>query len=176
MTHPVSESEKVAAHKQEKAAAIAEKEKYIVTWDMLQIFGRTLSKRLLPADQWKGIIAVSRGGLVPAAILARELSIRYVDTLCISSYDHDNQREQLVLKKAELENGGEGFLVVDDLVDSGNTARAIREFYPNAKFVTIFAKPKAKMLVDDYVVDIDQGTWIEQPWDLGLSFIKPISG
>ncbi|VTR23248.1 Xanthine phosphoribosyltransferase [Serratia fonticola] len=87
-------------------------EKYVVTWDMLQMQARKLAHRLLPADQWKGIIAVSRGGLVPASLLARELSIRYVDTVCISSYDHDNQREMKVLKRAE--GDGEGFIVVDD--------------------------------------------------------------
>ncbi len=73
-------------------------EKYVVTWDMLQIHARKLASRLLPVEQWKGIIAVSRGGLVPGALLARELGIRHVDTVCISSYDHDNQRELKVLK------------------------------------------------------------------------------
>ncbi len=72
-------------------------EKYIVTWDMLQIHARKLASRLMPSEQWKGIIAVSRGGLVPGALLARELGIRHVDTVCISSYDHDNQRELKVL-------------------------------------------------------------------------------
>ena len=66
---------------------------------MLQIHARKLAHRLLPADKWTGIIAVSRGGLVPAGLLARELGIRYVDTVCISSYDHDNQREMKVLKR-----------------------------------------------------------------------------
>ncbi|MGL4627362.1 MAG: xanthine phosphoribosyltransferase, partial [Plesiomonas shigelloides] len=75
-------------------------EKYIVSWDMLQIHARKLAHRLLPAEQWKGIIAVSRGGLVPAALLARELGIRHVDTVCISSYDHDHQRALTVLKRA----------------------------------------------------------------------------
>ena len=42
---------------------------------------------------------------------------------------------------------------------------AIREMYPKAHFVTIFAKPAGRPLVDDYVVDIPQDTWIEQPWD-----------
>ncbi|OCG24769.1 xanthine phosphoribosyltransferase [Gilliamella sp. wkB108] len=140
---------------------------------MVQAYGRQLSERLLPANQWKGIIAVSRGGLVPAAILARELSIRYVDTVCISSYDHDHQREKLILKQA---NGdGEGFIVIDDLVDTGNTAHTIREMYPKAHFVTIFAKPAGKPLVDDYVIDIAQDTWIEQPWDTGVVFVKPVS-
>lgn len=105
-------------------------EKYVVTWDMLQIHARKLASRLLPVEQWKGIIAVSRGGLVPGALLARELGIRHVDTVCISSYDHDNQRELKVLKRAE--GDGEGFIVIDDLVDTGGTAVAIREMYPKA--------------------------------------------
>ncbi|SUH10777.1 xanthine-guanine phosphoribosyltransferase [Salmonella enterica subsp. enterica] len=136
-------------------------EKYVVTWDMLQIHARKLASRLMPSEQWKGIIAVSRGGLVPGALLARELGIRHVDTVCISSYDHDNQRELKVLKRAE--GDGEGFIVIDDLVDTGGTAVAIREMYPKAHFVTIFAKPAGRPLVDDYVIDIPQNTWIEQP-------------
>ncbi|GBU14019.1 xanthine phosphoribosyltransferase [Enterobacterales bacterium] len=149
-------------------------EKYVVTWDMLQIHARTMAKRLLPAEQWTGIIAVSRGGLVPAALLARELCIRHVDTVCISSYDHDNQREMQVIKRAE--GDGEGFIVIDDLVDTGGTAKAIREMYPKAHFITIFAKPAGAPLVDDYVIDIPQDTWIEQPWDMGVVFVPPLVG
>ncbi len=147
-------------------------EKYVVTWDMLQIHARKLAQRLLPATQWKGIIAVSRGGLVPGALLARELGIRNIDTVCISSYDHNNQRELTVIKRAE--GDGEGYIVVDDLVDTGGTAKAIRDMYPKAHFVTIFAKPEGRPLVDDYVVDIPQNTWIEQPWDMGVAFLKPL--
>lgn len=148
--------------------------KYVVTWDMLQMHARTLAQRLLPVEQWKGIIAVSRGGLVPAALLARELGIRHVDTVCISSYDYDQKREKVVLKRAE--GDGKGFIVVDDLVDTGGTAHSIREMYPQARFVTIFAKPAGCPLVDDYVVDIPQGTWIDQPWDMGIAFVPPIVG
>ena len=151
-------------------------EKYVVTWDMFQMHARRLSERLLPASQWKGIIAVSRGGLFPVAVLARELGLRHIETVCIASYhDHNNQGELQVLHAAQVPNGGEGFIVVDDLVDTGNTARAIRQMYPNAKFVTVFAKPAGAELVDDYVIDIPQNTWIEQPWDLGLTFVPPLS-
>ena len=151
-------------------------EKYVVTWDMFQMHARKLSERLLPASQWKGIIAVSRGGLFPAAVLARELGLRHIETVCIANYhDHNNQGELQVLHAAQVPNGGEGFIVVDDLVDTGNTARAIRQMYPNAKFVTVFAKPAGAELVDDYVIDIPQNTWIEQPWDLGLTFVPPLS-
>ncbi|MFY1027756.1 xanthine phosphoribosyltransferase [Actinobacillus seminis] len=150
-------------------------EKYVVTWDMFQMHARKLAERLLPATQWKGIIAVSRGGLFPAAVLARELGLRHVDTVCISSYDHNKQGKLTVLHAAQVENGGEGFIVVDDLVDTGNTARAIRELYPNARFVTVFAKPAGENLVDDFVVEIPQNTWIEQPWDMGVTFVPPLA-
>ncbi|MDD1783445.1 xanthine phosphoribosyltransferase [Enterovibrio sp. ZSDZ35] len=147
--------------------------KFVITWDNMQMYTRQLAEKLLPADQWTGIIAVSRGGLVPAAILARELGLRHVDTVCISSYDHDHQRDMQVLKKAD--GDGEGFIVVDDLVDTGGTAEVIREMYPKAKFVTVCAKPAGKHLVDDYVVDIAQDCWIEQPWDMGVTFVEPVA-
>ncbi|VAX76224.1 Xanthine phosphoribosyltransferase [Serratia symbiotica] len=149
-------------------------EKYVVTWDMLQIHTRKLAYRLLPSHQWKGIIAVSRGGLVPASLLARELNIRLVDTVCISSYDHDNQRAMQVLKRAK--GDGEGCILVDDLVDTGGTAKTICEMYPKARFVTLFAKPAGRPFVGDYVVDIPQDTWVEQPWDMALTFVPPIGG
>ncbi len=149
-----------------------EREKHIITWDMLQIHVRKLAKRLLPARQWCGIIAVTRGGLVPACLLARELNIRYIDTICISSYDHDTQREMHILKRAE--GDGEGFIVVDDLVDTGDTAQVIRSTYPKARFVSVFAKPAGRPLVDDYQVDIPQEVWIEQPWDMGIAFTPPL--
>lgn len=148
-------------------------EKYIVTWDMLQIHARKLASRLMPSEQWKGIIAVSRGGLVPGALLARELGIRHVDTVCISSYDHDNQRELKVLKRAE--GDGEGFIVIDDLVDTVvlrlRFVKCIQK-----RTLSPSSQTAGRPLVDDYVVDIPQNTWIEQPWDMGVVFVPPISG
>ncbi len=129
-------------------------EKYVVTWDMLQIHARKLASRLLPVEQWKGIIAVSRGGLVPGALLARELGIRHVDTVCISSYDHDNQRELKVLKRAE--GDGEGFIVIDDLVDTGGPPWRSAKCIPK-RTLSPFS-PAGRPLVDDYVVDIPQDT------------------
>lgn len=146
--------------------------KYIVTWDMLQIYTRSLSKRLIFKKKWKGIIAVSRGGLIPATLLARELSIRYIDTVCIASYNNRNQNDIKILKYNK--SNGKNFLVVDDLVDTGNTAKTIRLIYPKGYFITIFAKPAGKLLVDDYFMDIPQNIWLEQPWDTGITYMKPL--
>ena len=42
-----------------------------------------------------------------------------IDTICVSSYDEQHQREPRILKG--IEGSGAGWLIVDDLVDTGQT-------------------------------------------------------
>lgn len=122
-----------------------------------------------------GIIAVTRGGLVPAAIIARELDIRLVDTLCLSSYSWKERNDEVEILKP-IHSDGEGYLVIDDLVDTGNTALAIRDMLPKAHFVTIYAKPAGRPLVDTVITEVSQDTWILFPWDSEVQFVEPIVG
>ena len=69
---------------------------------------------------------------------------------------------------------GTGFLVVDDLVDTGKTARVVRDLMPKAHFATVYAKPMGRPLVDTYITEVSQDTWIFFPWDTGLAFRPPI--
>jgi len=143
-----------------------------VSWEELHRNAKALSWRLIDKGPWKGIVAVTRGGLVPAAIIARELNIRLIDTVCVSSYDHQNQREARVLKG--VDGDGEGMLIIDDLVDTGKTAVLVRKMLPKAHFATIFAKPAGRPLVDTFVTEVSQDTWIHFPWDIELQYAKPI--
>eukprot|EP01034_Spumella_vulgaris_P015085 gene15085-19271_t len=59
----------------------------IISWVELHRDARYLSEMLHAIGTWKGIIAITRGGLVPAALVARELEIRLIDTICVTSYD-----------------------------------------------------------------------------------------
>ncbi|MDW8469088.1 MAG: hypothetical protein RML56_09075, partial [Burkholderiales bacterium] len=60
----------------------------IVSWvGLAHRDARYLARVLLEKGRWKGIIAVTRGGLVPAALVARELDLRLIDTVCVTSYD-----------------------------------------------------------------------------------------
>jgi xanthine phosphoribosyltransferase len=145
-----------------------------VGWDELHRNARALAWRLLDRGPWEGIIAVTRGGLVPAAIVARELDIRLVDTVCIASYDDRTQGHPIVLKP--VEGDGAGWLIVDDLVDTGSTARVVRDMLPKAHFATIYAKPAGRPLVDTYITEVSQDTWILFPWDLDLQHAPPIAG
>lgn len=142
-------------------------QKYLtVSWEQLHKDSRTLAAKLMERDNIKGLILVSRGGLVPAAIIARELEIRNVDTICIASYDEEHQKKAKVIKCPK--GDGEGYIVIDDLVDSGKTGRLIRKLLPKAYFATVYAKPQGKDIVDTFVVPVEQNVWILFPWDLEM--------
>jgi len=149
------------------------KRSYPISWDQLHRDAKALSWRLHDCDRkWKGIVAVTRGGLVPAAIIARELGIHLIDTICITSYDWQSQGESTVLKP--MEGDGEGLLIIDDLVDTGSTAKVVRDMLPKAYFATVYAKPAGKPLVDAHVTEVSQDTWILFPWDSESRFVEPI--
>ena len=148
---------------------------YPISWEQLHRDSKALSWRLHDKEKpWKGIVAVTRGGMVPAAIIARELGIHYIDTVCITSYDWKAQGRAKILKS--VEGSGEGLLIIDDLVDTGATAKIVRNMLPDAYFATIYAKPAGKPLVDIYVTEVSQDTWILFPWDSESRFVEPIVG
>ena len=143
-----------------------------ISWEQLHRDAKALSWRLVERGPWRGIIAITRGGLVPAAIIARELDVRLVDTVCIASYAGRDQGQIQVLKSTS--GDGNGWLLVDDLVDTGKTARLVRDMLPKAHFATVYAKPEGRPLVDSYITEVSQDTWILFPWDTESQFVEPI--
>ena len=144
-----------------------------VSWDQLHRDARALAWRLAELGPWRSIVAVTRGGLVPATVVARELDIRMIDTVCISSYDHQDQRSAQVLKP--VAGDGEGVLIVDDLADTGATARIVREMLPKAHFACVYTKPAGRGEAHTFVTEVSQDTWIFFPWDTDLQFVPPIA-
>ena len=153
---------------------------FTVSWEELHRHTRVLAARLHSDNNggrgWKGLIAVTRGGLVPAAIIARELDIRLIDTICVRSYSNNHKQENSVEWIKEFTQGDEdGWLMIDDLVDTGKTAVAIKKALPKAHFATVYAKPQGRPLVDSFVTEVSQDTWIYFPWDLELSSATPVA-
>lgn len=148
-----------------------------VSWQELHRDAKALAWRLVAGGPWKGIVAVTRGGLVPAAIIARELDLRVIDTVGVRTYDHMTIGQAKLIKQPASELGDrEGrWLIIDDLVDTGATAKVVRELLPGAHFATIYAKPAGKPLVDTYVTEVSQDTWIMFPWDTEPQFVKPLA-
>jgi len=143
-----------------------------VSWDQLHRDAKALAWRLADLGPWDSVVAITRGGLVPAAIIARELEIRLIDTVCVSSYEHQSQSGIDIIKPANV--SGKGVVIIDDLVDTGRTAKVVREMLPDAHFATVYAKPEGRPMVDSYITEVSQDTWIFFPWDTELSFVEPI--
>lgn len=144
-----------------------------ISWEQFHRDARALASRLLDKEPFKQIFAVTRGGLHPAGIMARELEIRLIDTLCVVGYNETEMGVTAdVIKKPE--GDGEGVLIVDDLVDSGRTGKIVKELFPKACFVTLYAKPEGQKYVDDFAVPIDQDAWVLFPWDVELLPSRPL--
>ena len=162
------------------ASEAAPPKHFPVSWDQFHRDCRALTWRLNGAGPFEAIVCITRGGLVPAAIVARELGIRMIETICVSSYDHTTQSDVRVIKSVASEiaavggGRGKGVLIVDDLVDTGQTARLVRQLLPHAHFATVYAKPMGRPLVDTFITEVSQDTWIHFPWDTGLAFQPPI--
>lgn len=154
-----------------------------VSWDQLHRDARALAWRLdghgPQPGGWRAIIAITRGGMVPAMIVARELDIRMIDTISVKSYDKfkaNGTMEVLKAPDAAEMGDGEGVLVIDDLVDSGRTLELVRSMLPKAHFATVYAKPKGRPMVQTYVTEVSQDTWIFFPWDMALQYVQPYRG
>ncbi len=153
-----------------------------VSWDQIHRDSRALAWRLDgkgPDDgSWRAVVAITRGGMAPAMIVARELDIRTVDTVSVKSYDHQDQTAAKVLKSPDKDmmGDGHGILIVDDLVDTGKTLELVHELYPKAHFATVYAKPLGESQVDTFITGVSQDTWIFFPWDMALQYVEPFRG
>jgi len=153
-------------------SAEAAQKTFPVSWWELHRDAKALAWRLMALQPFAGIVAVTRGGLVPAAVVARELDIRLIDSLCVASYDDRSLGRMEVLKAPA--GDGEGWLVVDDLVDTGGTAKKVRELLPKAHFATVYAKPAGRPMVDTFITEVSQDTWILFPWDMDMQAVPPL--
>jgi xanthine phosphoribosyltransferase len=152
-----------------------------VSWDQLHRDARALAWRLqgeTPEGGWRAVVAITRGGMAPAMIVARELDIRVVDTISVKSYDHQTQSAPVVIKSpdAGVMGDGAGVLIVDDLVDTGRTLDVVRDHLPRAHIATVYAKPMGRDRVDTFITEVSQDTWIFFPWDMALQYVEPYRG
>lgn len=149
-----------------------------VTWDQLHRDARSLAAALMARGPIhgpiRGIVAISRGGLIPAAIVARELDCRLVESVCVAMYEEAAAAEPRLLKPPAAAGDGTGFIIIDDLVDSGTTARLVRGLLPRAHFACLYAKPAGMSVAETWVAEVPQDTWVLFPWDTAPLFVAPL--
>ena len=141
----------------------------VLSWEQFHADTKQLAKRIRARDiPISAIVAVTRGGLAGALILSHELGIKYVDTLGVSSYDKHNVKGSTRVHKDITPAGSRtlaSLLIVDDLVDTGETAKIARALFPNAAYAAVYAKPQGLEHCDVFARSALQDTWIVFPWE-----------
>lgn len=116
----------------------------------------------LEHEDFDCVLGVLRGGYVPAEIVSRALNIP-LTLIRLSSYSN---RERSEIK--ELGSIGEPFgkiLIVDDLIDSGETLKFLLNKYPGSKTAVIFNKDVKRDLEPDFYSVKVKNEWIVQPME-----------
>lgn len=140
--------------------------KISLTWDDVKKQSLVIADKMRGAGNVKGLVCVARGGLVPTAIIANALNIRNVKSVAVVSYHGQAQQSAEMLGSVDNILDGEGWVFIDDLADTGQTAKLLKKRYPAARLAVPFAKPAGKPLCDFVGADMPQDTWIEFPWEL----------
>lgn len=130
-----------------------------ITWEQVHRDALRLAEKLKKVQQFDAILTVCRGGLVPASLVARALDIHVIDTLCFKTI---NDQEELI-KSTTLPD--KNLLIIDDIVNTGHTAKAVRKLFPHAHYASLYVKDDYKNLVDTYITDVNQETWFVFPWE-----------
>jgi xanthine phosphoribosyltransferase len=133
-----------------------------ISWHEIQRLSLQLVDQLRPLGPWAGLVAVTRGGLIPAGLVAHGLELQTIDTFCVASYAGTVQGGLSILKPASLSGR---VLVIDELSDTGATARLIRNHLPEACIATLFVKPAGRTAVDLYGEESPQDVWLSFPWE-----------
>ena len=122
-----------------------------------------LAKKIKKKYKPEKLILISRGGLIPGSIIANYLGIQDVDVIALKTYaDRKRSKEIKVYKRIKSEKK---LVVIDDLVDSGETAKIVKEMMPNSKFVVLYAKTSGKKQADLHLYDFRDKDWLVFPWE-----------
>lgn len=136
-----------------------------ISWDLFDKEARELAEIVRAEGPWEGVVGIARGGLIPAAIVTNVLNIRNVKSVAVTSYHGQEHGTAELLNSVDQILDGDGWLFIDDLVDSGQTAELIKRRYPKAKIAVVYTKPKGAQYADFSVRSVEQECWLHFPWD-----------
>lgn len=145
--------------------------KEILTWDTFGAASRELAEQIARSHfNPEIVIAVARGGLLPAGSLAYALGLKLADAINVEFYTdvHETLPDPVLLEPLLDVDAirDKRLLVVDDVADSGRTLALVLELLNaqcrEARSAVLYAK-SASVVEPDYVWKrTDQ--WIVFPW------------
>ena len=146
----------------------------LVSWEEIVDWSRGLAENILESGyRPDAIVAVARGGYVPARLLCDFLDV--TDLLSVQSQhwvEAARAAERAILKYPyKVDMSGRRLLLVDDIVDTGETlllARdyILREWRPAEVRIAVlqWISSVAKFRPDYYHLEVRDWTWFQYPW------------
>jgi len=118
------------------------------------------------------IVGIARGGLSMALMLGEYYDMRSVYSINTIGYQDTQKLDSVNVFNIPNLNNSKRVLIVDDIVDSGDTLieviEVLNQKYPQIEIITasIFYKTTAKIEPDYYAKETDE--WIEFFWSVDL--------
>lgn len=149
-------------------------ERVVVSWDDLDRLVAEMAERLAP-QRFDVILAITRGGLVPAGMLAYRLRIRNILVAAVEFYDDEGQpgpRPTFLQFPADPLLRGQQVLVVDEVWDSGTTIHAVTQRIRQAGGIPTTAvvhwKPERSVVPGSPDVHaVTTAAWVVYPFKAG---------
>ena len=99
------------------------------------------------------VYGIPRGGMIPAIMVVHQLEAMGVEARYLADIYH--------VQPSELHS----FVIIDEICDSGDTFRALKQLFPMAKTATLFHRIGAKFIADFHSFDIKDDRWLKFPWE-----------
>lgn len=141
---------------------------FILSWEDIERDSLWVCEKIKKQNKdFKGIVSISRGGLIPAGLISRHLDITLIENISIVSYEGQEKKSLNILNELSIskQDLGEGWLVVDDLSDTGSTYSYLKEVLPKGTFVSLYSKPLGLDKVDIFSKTFPQDVWLVFPWE-----------
>lgn len=143
--------------------------KQYYSWEHFHTLVNELKKKITTKPDI--IVSIGKGGSIPGVILAEVLECNNLN-LGLKSYKGQSRGSiheyQPILCFDNLRDLN--ILIVDDIADSGETFEyAVKKFIKNGcekvKTASVFYKPCSKFKPDSFAEEVEETTWIVQPWE-----------
>jgi hypoxanthine phosphoribosyltransferase len=143
-----------------------------LSWGDIQRLSEELADKVAESGFLPDVlVAVSRGGFDPARILSDQLGVKRLASLQVVYYTGVNERSEMPEVQYPLNADVRGLLVlvVDDVADSGNSLRLVREYVEGlgaaeVRVATLHHKPWSVYRPDYYAEEVEK--WIIYPWEV----------
>lgn len=137
----------------------------IISSEQVEAACRQMARNIKAQSPEKYVLAaVSRGGLMPTALVAHYLNCKDIMFIRLSSYDSTKERSKIVDTTSDKIPDKPNTYIIDDICDSGETLMYLRKKYPHAQIYTLINK-NPNIQPDFSALTEPQGVWVNFPWE-----------